>query len=229
MTLMHKFHTEFSGKKRFNTEIYRHFWPLLAHGPFQSLHAACLPLPKSALENSIHRIVHGRQIGRVSEPIPHRNKKVAKIFYPLDGGRSCVRCHDAARQNSSPSARRCGALSVVKEKLKKSLQHPVFPSGHPSKYWPGPTQLIFRDRTGSGAFYVVWSQAKVTKHTSFLWEQKKIQISSWNWFQPIFARTVFYFKKTNKILEDYWTARIGFFLLHVTTKLNWKADFKKSL
>ena len=32
MTLKHKPHTGFSGRKRFNTEINRHFWPFLTHG-----------------------------------------------------------------------------------------------------------------------------------------------------------------------------------------------------
>ena len=67
-------------EKRFNTEVNRHFWPLLAHGSFQYLHAACLSLPKSALENFIHQIIHGRQIGRVSGPFPWRNGIVAEIF-----------------------------------------------------------------------------------------------------------------------------------------------------
>src|SRR4029434_5161177 len=39
---------------------------------------------------------------------------------------------------------------------KKSLQHLVFPGGLPSKYYPGPTLLSFRDRTRSGVLSVVW-------------------------------------------------------------------------
>ena len=38
-----------------------------------------------------------------------------------------------------------------------SLRHSVFPSGHPSKYWPSPTLLNFGDRTRTGVFNVVWS------------------------------------------------------------------------
>ena len=37
------------------------------------------------------------------------------------------------------------------------LQHRVFPGGHPSRYWPGPTMLDFGDRTRTGVFMVVWS------------------------------------------------------------------------
>ena len=101
MILKQKFHMGSPGRKRFNTKIDRHFWSLLAHGPFQSLHAGCLPLPKSPIENSIHRRIHGRKIGRVSGPIPRRNRIVTEIFQPLDGG--SVRCRGAARQNWRPS------------------------------------------------------------------------------------------------------------------------------
>ena len=38
----------------------------------------------------------------------------------------------------------------------KSLRHQEFPGGPPSKYYPGPTMLNFRDRTRTGAFIVVW-------------------------------------------------------------------------
>ena len=43
-----------------------------------------------------------------------------------------------------------------KKKKKESLQHLLFPGGHPSKYWAGPTLLNFGDRTRTGAFSVVW-------------------------------------------------------------------------
>ena len=35
-------------------------------------------------------------------------------------------------------------------------QHPVFPGGHPSKYWLGSTLLNFSDRTRTGVFNVIW-------------------------------------------------------------------------
>ena len=49
------------------------------------------------------------------------------------------------------------SLYREKKKKKKSLQHRLFPGGHPSKYWAGPTLLNFGDQTGTGAFNVVWS------------------------------------------------------------------------
>ena len=39
----------------------------------------------------------------------------------------------------------------------KSLRHRVFPGGPPSKYYPGPTMLTFRDQTRTVVFIVVWS------------------------------------------------------------------------
>ena len=42
-------------------------------------------------------------------------------------------------------------------KMPKSLRHQVFPGGPPSKYYPGPTMLNFRDQTRTGVFIVVWS------------------------------------------------------------------------
>ena len=42
-------------------------------------------------------------------------------------------------------------------KGEKSLRHREFPGGPPSKYYPGPTMLNFRDQTRTGVFIVVWS------------------------------------------------------------------------
>ncbi|KAG8233045.1 hypothetical protein J437_LFUL004266 [Ladona fulva] len=42
-------------------------------------------------------------------------------------------------------------------------QHPVFPGGHPSKYYPGPTMLNFGDRTRTGVFIVVWPLARTNE------------------------------------------------------------------
>ena len=42
------------------------------------------------------------------------------------------------------------------KKNKKSQQHQEFPSGLPSKYYPGPMLLNFSDRTRTGVFNMVW-------------------------------------------------------------------------
>ena len=48
-----------------------------------------------------------------------------------------------------------------REEQSKSLRHREFPGGPPSKYYPGPTMLNFRDQTRTGVFIVVWSQAEI--------------------------------------------------------------------
>ena len=48
-------------------------------------------------------------------------------------------------------------LVYLPANLTKSLRHREFPGGPPSKYYPGPTMLNFRDRTRTGVFIVVWS------------------------------------------------------------------------
>ena len=40
--------------------------------------------------------------------------------------------------------------------VQKWQQHPVFPGGLPSKYWPGPMLLNFSDQTRTGVFNMVW-------------------------------------------------------------------------
>ena len=48
-------------------------------------------------------------------------------------------------------------LSEVNTKNKqKSLQHPVFPGGHPSKYSQGSMLLNFSDQTRTGVFNMIW-------------------------------------------------------------------------
>ena len=49
-----------------------------------------------------------------------------------------------------------GFSALALHRKKKSLQHLLFPGGHPSKYWVGPTLLNFGDRTRTGVFSVVW-------------------------------------------------------------------------
>ena len=53
------------------------------------------------------------------------------------------------------------ARQKTNDKQAKSLRHREFPGGPPSKYYPGPTMLNFRDQTRTGVFIVVWSQAEI--------------------------------------------------------------------
>ena len=50
-------------------------------------------------------------------------------------------------------------LEKSKKKKEGSQQHPVFPGGHPSKYWLDSTLLNFSDRTRTGVFNVIWPLA----------------------------------------------------------------------
>ena len=48
-------------------------------------------------------------------------------------------------------------IAVWRERGKKSYQqHPVFPGGHPSKYWLGSMLLNFSDRTRTGVLNMIW-------------------------------------------------------------------------
>ena len=53
-------------------------------------------------------------------------------------------------------------ILTLMDRVKKMWrqQHPVFPGGHPSKYWLGSTLLNFSDRTRTGVFSVIWPLAK---------------------------------------------------------------------
>ena len=48
-----------------------------------------------------------------------------------------------------------------------SQQHPVFPGGHPSKYWLGSMLLNFSDRTRTGVFNMIWPLAKKMSRIGF--------------------------------------------------------------
>lgn len=58
----------------------------------------------------------------------------------------------------------CVVLEEIKKCKKRvkrlvSQRHAVFPSGHPSKYYPRPMLLNFGDRTRTGVFSMVWTLA----------------------------------------------------------------------
>ena len=80
--------------------------------------------------------------------------KQLKFFSPFSAPLPVPRhrvTHHAARYpalQKTPASSRAGP---------KSLRHQVFPGGPPSKYYPGPTMLNFRDQTRTGVFIVVWS------------------------------------------------------------------------
>ena len=83
------------------------------------------------------------------------------------------------------------ALRSAKElkwKTKKSQQHQEFPSGLPSKYYPGPMLLNFSDRTRTGVFNMVWplarGKANFTSYNHIIFYKNDI-IADLFWFKGL--------------------------------------------
>ena len=60
---------------------------------------------------------------------------------------------------------------LLKYEKKKSQQHPVFPGGHPSKYWLGSMLLNFSDRTRTGVFNMIWPLARIQENFNIIFQQ----------------------------------------------------------
>ena len=60
---------------------------------------------------------------------------------------------------------------LLKYEKKESQQHPVFPGGHPSKYWLGSMLLNFSDRTRTGVFNMIWPLARIQENFNILFQQ----------------------------------------------------------
>ena len=56
-------------------------------------------------------------------------------------------------------------------------QHPVFPGGHPSKYWLGSMLLDFSDRTRTGVFNMIWPLARAQENLKIGFQQKTYLLS----------------------------------------------------
>ena len=73
------------------------------------------------------------------------------------------------------------SLRLVSGKIKDVIhqQHPVFPGGHPSKYWLDSTLLNFGDRTRTGVFNVIWPLAfgelSLILFVLLLWNREKVE------------------------------------------------------
>ena len=77
--------------------------------------------------------------------------------------------------------------SIIRcKKVVFSQQHPVFPGGHPSKYWLDSTLLNFSDRTRTGVFNVIWPLAfeglKFILFVLLLWNREKVEVCR-VWFE----------------------------------------------
>ena len=60
---------------------------------------------------------------------------------------------------------------VLNHEKKESQQHPVFPGGHPSKYWLGSMLLNFSDRTRTGVFNMIWPLARIVENFDILFQR----------------------------------------------------------
>ena len=50
----------------------------------------------------------------------------------------------------------------------KNIQYQGFARGHPPYYWPGSNHLNFRDRTGSGALWLIWPNVTFYKKYNYI-------------------------------------------------------------
>jgi hypothetical protein len=71
-----------------------------------------------------------------------------------------VRNKNRFRNNNRSKSIQEKTQKKKKERRIKSQRHPEFPSGLPSKYYPGPMLLNFSDRTRTGVFNMVWPLTK---------------------------------------------------------------------
>ena len=88
---------------------------------------------------------------RPKEKVPSQSALVHELMYS-----GFFICQNFLVSEKLPQA--CGGLVVCQKNL-CCQQHPVFPGGHPSKYWLGSTLLNFSDRTRTGVFSVIWPLA----------------------------------------------------------------------
>jgi hypothetical protein len=89
----------------------------------------------------------------------------------------CISFHHIVADWAAP---RCSGPHIYSGRAQKwetlqekfwSQQHPVFPGGHPSKYWLGSMLLNFSDRTRTGAFNMIWPLARVQENVNILFQQ----------------------------------------------------------
>ena len=72
-----------------------------------------------------------------------------------------------------------GKGRILCQKSLGCQQHPVFPGGHPSKYWLGSMLLNFSDRTRTGVFSVIWPLATLIAKLEGLTLKIKFKTVRW--------------------------------------------------
>ena len=85
--------------------------------------------------------------------------------------KTLIKTHETSRKSkflNSFAKKRKYPFKIWK---KESQQHPVFPGGHPSKYWLGSMLLNFSDRTRTGVFNMIWPLARIQENFNILFQQ----------------------------------------------------------
>ena len=85
--------------------------------------------------------------------------------------KTLIKTHETSQKSKFLNSFAKNANILLKYEKKESQQHPVFPGGHPSKYWLGSMLLNFSDRTRTGVFNMIWPLAKEEENVDFLFQQ----------------------------------------------------------
>ena len=118
----------------------------------------------------------------ISETLKKYRKLSKRATKPLENGFSlnfdqfpwifrCTKTKNKASVYCTTQIQPKNANIVLNNEKKESQQHPVFPGGHPSKYWLGSMLLNFSDRTRTGVFNMIWPLARKEENFNILFQQ----------------------------------------------------------
>ena len=85
--------------------------------------------------------------------------------------KTLIKTHETSQKSKFLNSFAKNANILLKYEKKESQQHPVFPGGHPSKYWLGSMLLNFSDRTRTGVFNMIWPLARIQENFNILFQQ----------------------------------------------------------
>ena len=126
----------------------------------------------------------------ISETLKNFRKLSKRATKPLENGFSlnfdqfpwifrCTKTKNKASVYFITQIQPKNANIVLNNEKKESQQHPVFPGGHPSKYWLGSMLLNFSDRTRTGVFNMIWPLARKEENFNILFQQQTYLLTSW--------------------------------------------------
>ena len=118
----------------------------------------------------------------ISETLKNLRKVSKRATKPLENGFSlnfdqfpwifrCTKSKNKASVYFITQIQPKNANIVLNNEKKESQQHPVFPGGHPSKYWLGSMLLNYSDRTRTGVFNMIWPLARAQENVNILFQQ----------------------------------------------------------